>query len=92
MVGGGAVAAASEDSVAAAPAWRNAISDMTLSSSWDEAATPSEIQAVRQTVFDLIQPLREIGPPPAGGQYLNEASPYNISISLADGLFILYEA
>lgn len=86
MVGGGAVAAATQDSVAAAPAWRNAISDMTLSSSWDETATPSEIQAVRRTVFNLIQPLRELGPPPLGGQYLNEASPYNINISLKNRL------
>ena len=72
MVGGGAVAAADPNSAAAAPAWRTAITDMTLANGGNESATPEIIQSVRQSVFDQIQPLRELGPIPAGGQYLNE--------------------
>ncbi|TFY79238.1 hypothetical protein EWM64_g4777 [Hericium alpestre] len=72
MVGGGAVAAIDPDSAAAAPAWRTAITDMTLADAWNETSTPAQIQSVKQSVFEQIQPLRELGPIPAGGQYLNE--------------------
>ncbi|TFY70738.1 hypothetical protein EVG20_g2280 [Dentipellis fragilis] len=72
MVGGGAVAATDPDSAAVTPAFRTMISDIGATGTWDENATPEEIQAVRQTVSDQIEPLRQLGPIPAGGQYINE--------------------
>ncbi|THU85198.1 FAD-binding domain-containing protein [Dendrothele bispora CBS 962.96] len=73
MVGGGAVASADPDSAAVTPAWRTAITDVTIANEYDVTATAEEIQALRQNVFDQVQPLRELAPVPQGGQYLNEA-------------------
>jgi hypothetical protein len=66
------VAAADPDSAAVTPAWRITGTDMTIANAWNATSTPEEIQAVRQGVFDQIQPLRELGPIPNGGQYINE--------------------
>jgi hypothetical protein len=72
MVGGGAVAQADPDSSAVTPAWRRTISDVIVANIWAENATVAEIQAVKQGVYDQIQPLRELAPVPYGGQYINE--------------------
>ncbi|THH17462.1 hypothetical protein EW146_g3347 [Bondarzewia mesenterica] len=72
MVGGGAVAVVGPNSTAVAPAWRTALSDMTVTGSFNQTSNATEIYVVMQSVHDQIQPLRELAPVPAGGQYLNE--------------------
>jgi len=72
MVGGGAVAQGDADSSAVTPAWRTTISDVIVANTWAENATLAEIQAVKQGVYDQIQPLRALAPVPLGGQYVNE--------------------
>ncbi|THH14000.1 hypothetical protein EW146_g6283 [Bondarzewia mesenterica] len=72
MVGGGAVATVDPNSTAVPPAWRTTITDMTLSGSYNETANATEIHALWQSIHDQTQPLRELAPIPAGGQYLNE--------------------
>ena len=74
MVGGGAVAQGDPDSAAVTPAWRTTITDMTIANAWAENATVAEIQAVKQGVYDQMQPLRALAPVPLGGQYINEVS------------------
>jgi len=71
MVAGGAVSQTDPDSVAVTPAWRTAVSDMTVIPTVGVNASV-DIRAIQQLGYDQIQPFRELAPPPAGGQYLNE--------------------
>ncbi|EPQ52429.1 FAD-binding domain-containing protein [Gloeophyllum trabeum ATCC 11539] len=76
MVGGGAVAAVGPDETAVTPAWRTSVSDMTVlpgfATGGAAALTVGALDAMYQSAYDQIQPLRALAPPPAGGQYLNE--------------------
>ncbi|KAJ8086653.1 hypothetical protein AAF712_001966 [Marasmius tenuissimus] len=72
MVGGGAVAAFDGSKVSATPAWRRTISDMTVANEYESDATPEQIQALREDVYNQIEPLRQLAPAPHGGQYMNE--------------------
>lgn len=72
LVGGGAVSQVDPDSSSVTPAWRTTISDIVLTTTWQEGSNLSVIQAARQSVHDQLQPLRELAPVPAGGQYINE--------------------
>ncbi|KAJ7610291.1 hypothetical protein DFH06DRAFT_1346069 [Mycena polygramma] len=71
MVAGGAVAELNADAVAVTPAWRTAISDLTILPSFG-AAPDVDIRIIQQEAFDSMQPFRDLAPPPFGGQYLNE--------------------
>ncbi|KAF5350794.1 hypothetical protein D9758_010350 [Tetrapyrgos nigripes] len=71
FVGGGVVEDVSKNETSAAnPAWRHAITDLTISTGGDASTDPNVIQ---QAVHDQLQPFRALAPPPYGGQYLNEA-------------------
>ncbi|TFK49873.1 FAD-binding domain-containing protein [Heliocybe sulcata] len=77
MVGGGAVAAVDADETAVTPAWRTSVSDMTVLPGFvtggEGALTVDVLDAMYQSAYDQIQPLRELAPPGlGGGQYLNE--------------------
>ncbi|KAJ7170771.1 hypothetical protein C8R43DRAFT_1059439 [Mycena crocata] len=71
MVAGGAVADMNADETAVTPAWRTAISDMTILPSFT-ASPDVDIREIQQSAFDEMQALRTLAPPPSGGQYLNE--------------------
>lgn len=69
---GGVVSNVSKDAASVNPAFRSAISDMTITLSWNETATVSDINTVLETLEEQLQPLRDISP--SGGQYVNEVS------------------
>ncbi|EPQ55138.1 FAD-binding domain-containing protein [Gloeophyllum trabeum ATCC 11539] len=76
MVAGGEVAKVDPDETAVTPAWRTAVSDMTVLPGFvtggEDALTVDALNKMYQSAYDQIQPLRELAPPPLGGQYLNE--------------------
>ncbi|TFK51006.1 FAD-binding domain-containing protein [Heliocybe sulcata] len=76
MVGGGEVAKVGVDETAVTPAWRTAVSDMTVLPGFVTGGaaglTVDTLNAMYESAFNQIQPLRELAPPPLGGQYLNE--------------------
>jgi hypothetical protein len=73
MVGGGAVASVDPDETATTPAWRTALTDITILPVWGaNGGDSTNFTAQYQTVFDQIAPFRDLAPVPAGGQYINE--------------------
>jgi hypothetical protein len=71
MVASGVVSQIDPDSVPVTPAWRTAVSDITVIPSVGVNASV-DIRTIQKLGFDQIQPFRELAPPPSGGQYLNE--------------------
>ncbi|TFY77864.1 hypothetical protein EWM64_g6152 [Hericium alpestre] len=69
---GGVVGNVSVNATSITPAWRNTVSDMTLAANFDQSSTAAEVQAAIQSVHAQIQPIRDLAPPPTGGQYINE--------------------
>ncbi|KAJ7855587.1 hypothetical protein B0H14DRAFT_3645770 [Mycena olivaceomarginata] len=71
-VGGGVVSATPPTFNAMHPAWRTALSDISVFGGWNDLTPTSTIQATRRQVSDSLEPFRKLTPGPAGGQYLNE--------------------
>jgi hypothetical protein len=69
MVGGGAVAKQAPNAAAITPAWRNTISDMII-----ELPATGDIRPFQQAAHEQLAPIRQLAPPPTGGQYYNEVS------------------
>ncbi|KAI0698162.1 hypothetical protein BC835DRAFT_1405494 [Cytidiella melzeri] len=72
LVGGGAVAGVAKDATAITPAFRDTISDMTITCPFNETNSASDLAASKQACHDQLKPLRDLSPVPFGGQYLNE--------------------
>ena len=70
LVTGGQVSRVDPDSMGLNPAWRNSLVFATLSTTWQDGADLTEIEAARQLLIQNMRILEGIAP--ESGAYLNE--------------------
>ncbi|KAK7448042.1 hypothetical protein VKT23_013799 [Stygiomarasmius scandens] len=71
---GGAVSEIPVNATAVSPGFRHSISDLSVLVNFnaEDATTANEVHNFAQAAHDQLAPLRELSPPPFGGQYVNE--------------------
>jgi hypothetical protein len=72
MVAGGAVAKVAGNATATTPAWRGAVSDMSITVNFNESDNTAGYINAQKFAYAQMEPFRQLAPVPHGGQYLNE--------------------
>jgi len=73
---GGAVSEVLVNATAVSPGFRHSFPDLSVLVNFnaEDATTANEIHSFAQAAHNQLAPLRELSPPPFGGQYVNEVS------------------
>jgi hypothetical protein len=80
MVGGGRVAQVAGDATAVSPAWRNMISDLSITFGFNGTDSAADYLDAQKSVYAQVEPFRQLAPVPQGGQYLNEVRSRHIVV------------
>ena len=66
------MAQVASDATAITPAWRGAVSDMSITLGFNESNNAADYINAQKSAYAQMEPFRQLAPVPKGGQYLNE--------------------